>query len=47
MTEVIPEADLVAVPPEADVANARLSRGAVSWAVFEGARDPYVILVII
>src|SRR5260221_9664258 len=44
---MIPEADLVAVRPEADDPQARLDRGAVSWAGFEGARDPYVILVII
>ncbi|MFI4933510.1 MAG: MFS transporter [Caulobacterales bacterium] len=47
MSQIIPEADLVAVPPEADDPAARLSRGAVSWSVFEGARDPYVILIII
>ena len=47
MSQYIPEADLVAVPPEADVPGARLNRGAVSWSVFEGARDPYVILIII
>ena len=47
MTEVIPEADLVAVPPEADVPSAPLSRGAVCWALFEGARNPYVILITI
>jgi UMF1 family MFS transporter len=47
LTELYPEADLVAVRPEADDPNARLSRGAVSWSIFEGARDPYVILIII
>src|SRR3569832_2119531 len=47
LTELIPEADLVAVPAAADDPKARLSRGALSWSVFEGARDPYVILVII
>ncbi len=47
MVETLPEADLVAVPPEADAKDARLSKGALSWSVFEGARDPYVILVII
>ena len=47
MSELIPEADLIAVRPEADVPGARLDRGAISWSVFEGARDPYVILVII
>ncbi len=47
MTELIQEADLVAVRPEADDPGARLGRGAASWAVFEGARDPYVILITI
>ncbi len=47
MSQYIPEADLVAVPEAADVASARLTRGAISWAIFEGARDPYVILIII
>jgi UMF1 family MFS transporter len=47
LSQYIPEADLVTVPPSADVASARLSKGAVSWAIFEGARDPYVILIII
>ncbi len=47
MAELFPEADLIAIPPEADDRNARLSLGAVSWSVFEGARDPYVILIII
>lgn len=27
--------------------HGRLDRGAVSWAIFEGGRDPYVILVVI
>ena len=47
MSQYIPEADLVAVRPEADVGAARLTRGAISWSIFEGARDPYVILIII
>ena len=47
MSQYIPEADLVAVPPAADVSSARLTRGAISWSIFEGARDPYVILIII
>jgi UMF1 family MFS transporter len=47
LSQLNPEADLVAVPPSADVAGARLTRGAVSWSIFEGARDPYVILIII
>ena len=49
MTELpIPEADL---RPETETTTVegtgRLSLGAVSWSVFEGARDPYVILIII
>jgi UMF1 family MFS transporter len=47
LAHLIPEADLVAVPPQADTPGVKLSLGAVSWSVFEGARDPYVILVII
>ena len=27
--------------------DAKLTRGGVSWAIFEGARDPYVILITI
>lgn len=47
MTELIQAADLIATPPEAEDPGGRLGRGAVSWALFEGARDPYVILVTI
>ena len=47
MSQTLPEADLVAVRPEQDDANARLNRGALSWALFEGVRDPYVILITI
>ena len=47
MSQLIPEADLVAAAAEADVPGARLTRGAISWSIFEGARDPYVILIII
>jgi len=47
LTNLIPEADLVAVRPESDDPNAKLPLGALSWAWFEGARDPYVILIII
>jgi len=47
LSQYIPEADLIAVRPEADVPGARLTRGAISWSIFEGARDPYVILIII
>jgi UMF1 family MFS transporter len=50
LSELIPEADLSeAAQAAASGAQAapKLSRGAVSWSVFEGARDPYVILVTI
>ncbi|HEY9218238.1 MAG TPA: MFS transporter [Phenylobacterium sp.] len=41
-------AAVVDTPPEAELGgDARLSRGAVAWSVFEGARDPYVILITI
>ena len=48
MTEVIPEADLAAGLTSAPaVPGARLSLGARAWSLFEGGRDPYVILVTI
>jgi UMF1 family MFS transporter len=47
VTELNSEADLVAVRPEADSAEGKLPLGAAAWAVFEGARNPYVILVTI
>src|SRR5260221_8722232 len=43
----MPEADLVAVPPEADDPSGKLPIGAAAWAFFEGARNPYVTLVTI
>src|SRR5579864_9796120 len=43
----LPEADLRPDVEAAGPTSGRLSLGAVSWSVFEGARDPYVILVII
>ena len=47
MSELINEADLITVrPPPAD-AKAPLSLGAVSWSLFEGARNPYVVLITI
>ncbi len=39
--------DLAAPPGAATAAQARLGLGAVSWAVFEWARNPYIILCII
>ena len=48
MTEVLPEADLaVAVASAPAAAEPRLSLGAWAWSLFEGGRDPYVILVTI
>lgn len=47
MTELIDEADLIAVRPQVADAKAPLSRGAVSWSLFEGARNPYVVLITI
>ena len=41
---VLAEPVVVEAAPEQ---SGRLSRGAVSWALFQGGRDPYVILVII
>src|SRR5579875_3222495 len=36
-----------AAPTPAPAGSARLNRSAFSWALYEGGRDPYVILVII
>lgn len=47
MSHTLPEADLVAVSPQEDRPDAPLNRGALSWALFEGVRDPYVILITI
>ena len=47
MSELISETDLAPALPNPAGAPARLSRGAVAWSVFEGARDPYVILITI
>ncbi len=44
MTELINEADLA---PPSTPANTKLSLGAYAWSLFEGARNPYVILVTI
>jgi UMF1 family MFS transporter len=47
VSELISEADLA--PPEsmAGPPSARLTPGAIAWSLFEGARDPYVILITI
>lgn len=47
MKEPDPEADLSATDANNARAGSRLSLGAASWSLFEGARDPYVILVTI
>lgn len=47
MSELISETDLVPALPSPTGPSARLSRGATAWAIFEGARDPYVILITI
>ncbi len=47
MSEIISEADLVAVPPAAFDPRAKLTLGAACWSLFEGARNPYVILITI
>jgi MFS transporter, UMF1 family len=48
LSELIPEADLaVAAAAAPDQPTRGLSRGATAWAVFEGARNPYVILITI
>ncbi|MEJ0066856.1 MAG: MFS transporter [Caulobacteraceae bacterium] len=49
MSELIPEADLAVAASNAasHEPTKGLSRGAAAWAVFEGARNPYVILITI
>ncbi|HEY5288876.1 MAG TPA: MFS transporter [Caulobacteraceae bacterium] len=47
MTELIQEADLSAAASVPSPRGTRLSLGAVCWSLFEGVRDPYVILVTI
>jgi UMF1 family MFS transporter len=47
MSEAISEADLSVVPPAEADPGARLNLGGVCWALFEGARNPYVILITI
>lgn len=41
-----PSANVAAAEPDVR-GSARLDRGGISWAMFQGGRDPYVILVII
>ncbi|MDQ2861180.1 MAG: MFS transporter [Pseudomonadota bacterium] len=47
MSEIVSEADMVAVPPAAFDPAARLTFGAVCWSLFEGVRNPYVVLITI
>jgi MFS transporter, UMF1 family len=47
LSEIISEADMVTVPPAAFDPAAPLTLGGRSWALFEGARNPYVILITI
>jgi len=49
LTELIQEADLRPAPSPTPVGaeSANLSRGGVCWSLFEGARNPYVILITI
>jgi UMF1 family MFS transporter len=48
LSELIPEADLAVAADSAPSApGAKLSLGAASWSIFEGARNPYVILITI
>jgi len=47
VSELISETDLAPAVPAPIGPSARLTRGAVSWSIFEGARDPYVILITI
>ncbi len=47
VSELISEADLVTVPPQPFDPSAKLSLGAACWSIFEGARNPYVILITI
>jgi UMF1 family MFS transporter len=47
MSELIPEADFALQAAVAADPHARLSLGAACWSLFEGARNPYVILITI
>jgi MFS-type transporter involved in bile tolerance (Atg22 family) len=47
LSEAISEADLGVTPPLAYDPRARLSLGATCWSLFEGVRNPYVILITI
>ncbi len=47
MTQIIPEADLIPFPEPTRPPAEKLPLGAYCWSLFEGARNPYVILVTI
>ncbi len=47
VTEVLPEADLAPGAQAPSGVNVPLTRGAISWSIYEGVRDPYVILITI
>ena len=47
MSEAISEADMAVLPAAAYDPKAKLTLGAVCWSIFEGARNPYVILITI
>jgi UMF1 family MFS transporter len=47
LSEAISEADLGVTAPSAYDARARLTLGAACWSLFEGVRNPYVILITI
>jgi UMF1 family MFS transporter len=47
LSEALSEADLGIIPPAARDPSAPLSLGGACWSLFEGARNPYVILIII
>src|SRR5580700_8295699 len=47
MSEAIPEADLAVAAAVSADHHPRLNLGAVCWSLFEGARNPYVVLITI
>ncbi len=47
MSEAISEEDLGVLPPSVYDSKAPLTLGAACWSLFEGARNPYVILITI
>ncbi len=47
MSEVVPEAELRPAVAQAGDGKAGLPLGGVAWAIFEGARNPFVVLITI